>query len=667
MKRHFIRHFHRETQLFKSRVYIAMMLIGAVFCLLMVRLFYLQVLQHDVYTTLSDQNRIAVLPLPPNRGLIYDRNGVLLANNVPTFSIHIVPEQTENIKETLAMIKKLIPLTDEDITRFYKEEKRRRQFEGVPLLLNITEDQAAIISINSYRLPGVNVVGTLMRDYPLGAPFAHLLGYVGRINEDELKALDPDEYRATLYMGKTGLEKYHEDLLHGEVGYQKVETDARGRVLRILETKEPTSGTNLYLSIDSKLQLAAEKALSEGKGAVVAIEPKTGEILAFVSKPGFDPNVFVKGIDHASYKALSTDPDQPLYNRALRGLYPPASTVKPLSALQALEKGFITTSFSIWDPGFYQLGGKGRPYRDWWPGGHGQVNVLVGIMLSCDVFFYTVAHKMEVRVLGEAFTKFGYGTKTGVDIFGETGGLVPTPEWKKGRYNEPWYPGETISMGIGQSYTVVTPLQLAHAAATFANRGIRIRPHAVATKGFPDGTLVNSEPEYLAPVVASDANWDIVLQGMKDVVQGPRGTARKIANPHYLIAGKTGTAQVYTVAQNTKYHGANVAAHLRDHSLFIGFAPADDPKIAVGAVSENYLHQKGAYVAKEVFDAYLVPPEVLAEENAKKDAPAPAAAPAPTTSDADHATEPEHADHDEEHDHDHDHEAGQEHDHGRAE
>lgn len=640
----FIRHHQREAQLFKDRVYIAIFLIAVIFCLLIVRLFYLQILQHSVYTTLSDQNRIALLPLPPNRGLIYDRNGVLLANNVPTFSIHIIPEQTKDLDATLKEVGKLVTLTTDDLTRFKKEERRRRQYEGIPLLLNISETDAAVIAINSYRLPGVEVVGTLMRDYPFGSPFSHLLGYVGRINEDELKTLDPNEYRATLYMGKTGLEKYYEDLLHGKVGYQKAEIDAYGRVLRILETKEPVAGANLYLSIDSKLQIAADNALTEGKGAVVAIEPSSGEILAFVSKPGFDPNVFVKGISVADYKALSTDPDQPLYNRALRGLYPPASTVKPLSALQALEKGFITPSFSLWDPGYYQLGGRGRPYRDWLKGGHGLVNVHTAIMVSCDVFFYTVAHKMEVRILGDAFKHFGYGTRTGVDIFGETAGLVPTPEWKKGRYNEPWYPGETISMGIGQSYTVVTPLQMAHAATAFANRGVRIRPHAVATIGYMDGTLVNKEPEFLKKVEASDANWDIVIDGMKAVVQGDRGTARRIANPHYEIAGKTGTAQVFSMGTNSNYNHGKIASHLRDHSLFLGYAPADNPKIAVAAISENYIHQKGAYVAKEVFDAYLIPPEVLNEQKAKAQAQQAAAAL--------RAAEPQEHDHNEEEDHD---------------
>lgn len=642
-KKHFIRHYQRETLLFRDRVYIAMTFIALIFCLLMVRLFYLQILQHDVYTTLSDQNRIAVLPLPPNRGLIYDRNGVLLANNIPTFSIHIVPEQTESVKETLKEIGKLIPLSEEDLARFRKEAKRRRQFEGIPLLLNISEDQAALISINNYRLPGVNVVGTLMRDYPLGSPFAHLLGYVGRINEEDLKTLNANDYRATLYMGKTGLEKYYETLLHGEVGYQKAEIDARGRVLRILETKEPVSGANLYLSIDSKLQIAANDALTEGKGAVVAIDPKTGEILAFVSKPGFDPNVFVKGIDHASYKALSTDPSQPLYNRALRGLYPPASTVKPLAALQGLEKGYIDAQFSIWDPGYYQLGGRGRAYRDWVKGGHGRVNVHTAIAVSCDTFFYTLANMMKVDILGQAFMNFGYGSRTGVDIFGETGGLVPTPEWKQKRYNERWFPGETISMGIGQSYTVVTPLQLAHAATIFANRGKRIRPHAVSTIGYMDGTLVNQEPVLLPSVVASDDNWDIVIAGMEAVVQGPSGTGRRLANPYYLIAGKTGTAQVFALSQTTKYHASNVAAHLRDHSLFIGYAPADDPKIAVGAISENYEHQKGAYVAKAVFDAYLIPPEVLAEKE-KKAKKAAAAPPPPAPEDNDvHEHEDDHS------------------------
>jgi len=361
------------------------------FSTLLVRMFYLQVIQHEKYETLSEKNRVTVLPIPPNRGLIFDRNGIILADNIPTFSLHIVPEQTENLSQTLNEVDKLIGLTVEQRERFQKEMTRRRRFEGVPLLPTMTEDQAATIQVNSYRLPGVNVVGGLLRHYPKGEIFAHIIGYVGRINDYDLRHIDQSQYRATLYIGKTGIEKFYESELHGDSGYQHVETDARGRVLRVLQTIEPTPGHNLYLTIDSKLQEKAEELMRDTRGAVIAIDPQSGDILTLVSHPNFDPNLFVKGIDHETYNDLTTDIDQPLFNRALRGQYPPASTIKPMIALQGLETKTVTYNFAINDPGYFQLPNSSHVYRDWRKGGHGSVNFVTGIVESCDTYFFTFA------------------------------------------------------------------------------------------------------------------------------------------------------------------------------------------------------------------------------------------------------------------------------------
>lgn len=604
MKYHFIRNIRKENALFRSRMWIAITLILFMFGGLLTRMFYLQIIQHDKYVTLSDNNRIALLAIPPNRGLIYDRKGVILADSAPTYTLMIVPEQSDNLPQLLKDLSDLVNITEVEKTRFYKEMRRRRRFEGVPLLLNITEAQAALIEVNNYRLPGANVMATLTRQYPKSDVFAHLIGYVGRINEQELKVIDQSSYRGTQYIGKTGIEKYYEDALHGTVGFEKVETDVRGRVLRKLETINPVSGASLYLTIDSALQMEVEHIMEGTRGAIVAIDPDTGAILAFLSHPTFDPNLFIDGIDHATYKALSTDIDQPLFNRALRGQYPPASTVKPLVALQVLQKGVVNTSFKISDPGYYQLPNSSHVYRDWMEGGHGTVNISTGITESCDTFFYTMANKMGIRLLSESLMMFGYGRLTGVDIYGEIGGLVPTPEWKRARKNEPWYPGETLITGIGQGFTMTTPIQLAQAAAILAAQGKHRQVHVVSAIEYPNGERVEIVPKELPPLQIDDANWAIVKQAMINVVHSARGTARYISNSPYLIAGKTGTAQVFRIAAGKKYNADKIAERLRDHSLFIGFAPADNPKIAVAVVLEN--KSGAARIARKVFDAYLI-------------------------------------------------------------
>jgi penicillin-binding protein 2 len=602
MTRHFIRNHKFETHLFKSRVWTALFITGLLFVGLLVRMFYLQVIHHTEYQTLSEKNRVTILPLSPNRGLIFDRNGVILADNKPSFSLNIVPEQTQNLQATLDQINQLIGLSDEQLKRFTKEKTRRRRFEGVPLVLNMTEEQTAIIQLNAYRLPGVNVVGDLVRQYPQANTFAHIIGYVGRINDQDLTEIDQEEYAASLYLGKTGIEKYYENELHGKTGFQYIETDVMGRVVRILNTTEPTPGNNLYLTIDSELQKKIEEVMKDSRGAVVAIDPKNGDILAMVSQPSFDPNLFVVGIDHQTYDQLSHDINQPLFNRALRGQYPPASTVKPMFALQALETNTIDTSFRINDPGYFSLPGSSHEYHDWVQGGHGVVDVFRGIVVSCDTFFYTVAWKMGIGKLTQILHKFGFGKKTGVDIAGEIGGLVASPEWKRAKYNQPWWPGETVITGIGQGYTMVTPMQQAQMAGILANAGRHFQLHVVNAQELFNGEFVEQSGGELEPVYLNSKHWTTVREAMKDVT-GTGGTAAYLSGTPYSVAGKTGTAQVFSLPPGAKYNHNNLEEHLRDHTLFIGYAPADDPQIAIAIVAEN---QKGAgRKARAIFDLYL--------------------------------------------------------------
>ncbi len=609
MKKHFIKNIRHETLAYQTRIVVAAMFVFLLFFILIARMYYLQIVQHDKYQTLSDKNRVAVFPITPNRGLIYDRNGILLADNLPSFGLHIVPEQVDDLAATLKLVDELIGLNERQLENFNREKKRRRRYEGIPLRLNITEDEAAIIAVNSYRLPGVNVVAGLMRHYPEGDVFAHILGYVGRINETELQQIDPVQYRATQFIGKTGVERYYETYLHGEVGAENVETDVRGRVLRILDIKEPIPGNNLYLTIDINLQKKAEKLMENTRGAIVAIDPNTGAILTLLSHPNFDPNLFVQGIDQETYDNLMHDIDQPLFNRALRGQYPPASTIKPALALQALNAKTITKNSKIHDPGYFKLPNSSHQYRDWVKKGHGgDVNITKAIVESCDTFFYWLGNKMGIRDVSEAMRAFGLGSPVGVDISGELGGLVPSPEWKRATKNEPWYPGETVIASIGQGFTMVTPMQLAHMTSALAVKGKRVKPHVVAAIQLPNGDMVEIKTEELPPAYLGSEHWNTVHEAMKNVIHGERGTARYIAKAPYKIAGKTGTAQVFSVRQGEKYDVSIVAERLRDHSLFIGYAPADNPKIAIAVILEN--KTGAARVAKQVFDAYLLEDEL---------------------------------------------------------
>jgi len=601
----------QESRLFFNRAITAFAVIGIIFLLMVGRLGYLQIIQHTKYITLAENNRVKLVPIAPNRGLIYDRNGVLLAENLPAYSLEIIPEKVDDIPETLAALSAIITITEDDRTEFYKTLKSQRRFQGIPIRLQLTEEELAGFSVQRHKFPGVEVNARLIRHYLYPELTAHSIGYVGRINEQEMAYIDKSNYSATQHIGKVGIEKQYEATLHGTVGYQQIELNAGGRIVRVLEHHPPQSGNDLYLSIDIKLQEAAQQALADKKGSVIAIEPQTGEVLAFVSMPSFDPNLFVQGISHKNYQMLRDDPERPLFNRALVAQYPPASTIKPLLGIYGLEHHYITTDTVIYDPGYFQLPNSKRRYRDW--RAHGHVDFNEAIAESCDVYFYKLSMNMGIKNMAKAFTQFGYGSPTGIDMPGESRGLVPTPEWKERTQKEPWYPGETVIVSIGQGHMLATPLQLAHATATLANQGVRMQPRAVKSIKAPKQEPVDTRAVIIDQIPIRDpANWEAVQQGMIDVVHSRYGTARGIGNNvSYLIAGKTGTAQVFSLNGAT-YNEKNLAKHLRDHKVFVAYAPADDPQIALAVFVENDIGQ--TQIARDVLDFYILGPPPKEEE-----------------------------------------------------
>lgn len=580
----------RELAQFRSRTIIAGLFTVLLLMVLVGRLFYLQIYNHTRFTTLSHNNRVNILPIAPTRGLIYDRNGVLLAENIPTFSLEIVPEQVEDMERTLAEIGKLIDIRAVDLERFRESLKRSRRFKEIPLRYRLNDIEVARIAVNRHRLPGVEINSRLSRHYPLGPLTAHVVGYVGRINERELKTLDTSNYAATSHIGKVGIEKTYEEELHGRVGFQQVETNARGRILRELERTPPVPGRSLHLNVDIRLQRIAEEAFAGERGALVAIDPRDGSVLAMVSTPSYDPNLFVNGIDSKTYAALRDSNDRPLFNRALRGSYPPGSTVKPVVGLAGLESGTVRPHDRVFCPGYYTLEGDDHRYRDWKRAGHGPVTVHRSIVESCDVFYYDLAFELGIDRMSSYLAKFGLGERTGIDMVGESSGLLPSREWKRANRNQPWYPGETLITGIGQGFMLTTPLQLASFTGTLAMDGQRYRPRVVAAvEDAASGEIVPRQPEPLPAVpIRNRSNWDRIHAAMKDVVHGPRGTARSIGyDVDYTIAGKTGTAQVFGIAQGEKYVAEEIAKRLRDHALFVAFAPVEAPQIAVGVIVEN--------------------------------------------------------------------------------
>jgi penicillin-binding protein 2 len=576
---------------------------------LVVRLGYLQVIENAHFSDLSENNRVRLMALPPNRGLIYDRNGVVLAENQPSFHLELVPEQVADLKATIASLSKLVQINPQDIKRFYADMGHHRPFESVSLRSRLDDGEVARLAANRYRFPGMDITARLSRYYPHGKDVVQAVGYVGRINDKDMNEIDVSNYRGTNYIGKTGLEKYYEEDLHGIVGQQNVEVNAEGRILKVIDRTPPVPGSDLILSLDLELQQIADKALGDHAGAVVAIHPQTGEVLVFVSKPSYDPNLFVEGIGQDEYDALSHGDYRPLFNRALYGQYPPGSTLKPFVGLAALDDGVVGPQDDIYCSGYYQLPGDKtlHRYRDW--KSHGHTDMHKAIEQSCDVYFYTMAHRLGIDPIHDFLSKFGFGKKTGIDLLGERTGLSPSSAWKARVHHKVWYPGETLISGIGQGYMLVTPLQLASATATLADRGIRRQPHLVHEIRNSQGQYdVIIKPEESTIKLHNKSSWDVIFDGMRDVLSGTWGTARLTGyGLKYKMAGKTGTAQVFGIAQGEEYDKATVAKKLRDHGLFIAFAPIDNPQIAVAAVAENGEHGSAvAPIARKIIDHYLL-------------------------------------------------------------
>ncbi len=601
----------KEGRLYLNRTVTATVIVCLLLSLLAARLIFLQIYQHDLYKTLSLNNQVRIVPITPTRGLIFDRNGVLLADNIPAFSLEITPERVQDLPDTLNAIHAIIPITESERLHFLKRLKYKRRSEGIPIKFKLTEEEVAKFSLEKHRLPGVDIVARLVRHYPKGEFFAHALGYIGPISEKDLEEINPADYRGAYYIGKIGLEKSYEKVLYGTAGYQHIETDAKGRTIRILNRIPPMQGSNLYLSLDSAIQEKATEALGGYKGVVIALDPNTGEILSLVSNPSFDPNLFVQGIDTVTYRALQDSKDKPLFNRAIRGQYPPGSTVKPLVALKGLSLGTITPQFCLFDPGFYQLPGKERLYRDWTFNttrrGHGWVDVEKAIEESSDTYFFDLAHKLGVARLHDIYSAFKMGQLTGIDLPGEAPGLVPSAEWKQKTRKEPWYAGDTLNIGIGQGMLSATPIQVVQFTALLATRGVYAKPHLVKALQKPDAMLETQEVlKETLNLIQNPAHWDLVHQSMQKVIHSPSGTAYRISQGiKYTMAGKTGTAQVFNIKQNEKYEAHKIQDHLRDHSWFIAFAPAEDPKIAVAVLVENAGQKKAKDVAREVLDVFF--------------------------------------------------------------
>jgi len=604
----------RELVVFRNRLMLSGFLIVAAFVVLLARFTWLQVVQREYYHTLAEANRISVVPVVPNRGLILDRNGEVLAANYSAYTLEITPSRVANLDRAIDELATVIDVSPRDRRRFKKLQEESKNFESLPIRTRLTEEEVARFAVNRYRFPGFEIKARLFRSYPQGEVASHAIGYIGRINDADVKRIDAaglaTNYKGTDHIGKLGIEGAYEKELHGITGSEQVEIDAGGRAIRSLERSEPQSGDNLFITIDLKLQKIAEDAFQDFKGALVAIDPKTGEILALVSKPGFDPNLFVDGIDPQNWDALNNSPDKPLNNRALRGQYPPGSTIKPFMALAALELHKRSPDFTISDPGYFSLAGVQHRYRDWKPGGHGLVNMHKSIVVSCDTYYYGLANELGIDAIHNFLSRFGFGSRTGIDIDGELAGLDPSQDWKWQRFGQKWYAGDTVSVGIGQGYMLATPLQLAAAVATIANNGVLVHPHLLKSVQDAKSQEVREWKPDAPPqtIAVKPENLAFVRDAMVDVTK-PGGTAAQTgAGAPYSIAAKTGTAQVVAMKQNEKYDEKRLKQEHWDHALLIAFAPADDPKIALAILVENGKHggTTAGPIAREVFDYYLL-------------------------------------------------------------
>ncbi|MEJ1958935.1 MAG: penicillin-binding protein 2 [Nitrosomonadales bacterium] len=603
----------REIYYFRLRLALSIGFVLLLLFLLLARFVYLQVIKHSHYQTLAENNRISVVPIVPNRGLILDRNGLILAHNYSGYTLEITPSKVADLDGTIGQLAQLIDIQLKDRKRFKKLLAESHKFESLPIRNRLSDEEVARFSAQSYRFPGVEVKARLFREYPYNEKTSHLIGYIGRINDSDIQQLEDDEiagnYRGSDYIGKTGIEQSYENELHGTTGVEQMEVDAGGRGVRVISRTPPVSGNTLVLTLDVKLQEIAEQAFGDFRGALVAIDPTNGEVLAFVSRPGYDPNLFIDGIDEDSWNELNNSPDVPLNNRALRGQYPIGSTIKPFMALAGLYYGVRSPSYTINDPGYYTLGGSSHHYRDWKKGGHGLVDMFKSIVVSCDTYYYGLAVELGIDNMYNFLSQFGFGKLTGIDLEGETSGLLPSQDWKMKRYKQKWYGGDTVSAGIGQGYDLATPMQLAFATAVLANDGVGYRPHLVRQvqrSGSDDKTIPEVKPEFT--IKLNPEHVALVKRAMVAVTQ-PGGTAAQAgAGAEYAFAGKTGTAQVVGIKQGEKYNASELSERNRDHAWFIAFAPADKPKIALAVLAENGGHggTVAAPIARKVMDYYLL-------------------------------------------------------------
>ncbi|MDO8250702.1 MAG: penicillin-binding protein 2 [Rhodoferax sp.] len=608
-----LRNVEADLSRFRARVLVASLIVVLGFVLLASRLVYLQIVRHDDLLEQAENNRTAIVPVVPNRGLILDRNGIELATNYSAYTLEVTPAKVANLEQTIDALAQVMDISARDRRRFKKLQEESKSFESLPLRSRLSDEEVARFAAQRYRFPGVDIKARLFRNYPYGELASHVIGYIGRINQSEKEKIDDSEdqanYRGTDYIGKLGVEQSFEAQLHGTTGVDSMETSAGGRAMRRLASSPAVPGNTVQLSIDIKLQHLVEELFGERRGALVALDPKTGEVLAFVSKPTFDPNLFVEGIDSESWQALNESPDKPLLNRALRGTYPPGSTYKPFMALAALETGARTPEQSILDPGFFMLGG--HRFRDDKEGGHGMVNMYTSIVQSCDTYYYVLANDMGVDTIHDQLQRFGFGELTGIDIHGEVRGLLPSTDWKRRAYKradqQKWYSGETISLGIGQGYNNFTMLQLASATATLANNGVKMKPHLVRqVVDVLTHAPTTTTHESIGEVIAKPANIAIIKKAMVGVnIEGT--SAASFKGSTYTSAGKTGTAQVVQIKQNEKYVASKTEERFRDHALFTAFAPAEDPKIALAIIVENagFGGQSAAPIARRVIDYWL--------------------------------------------------------------
>lgn len=602
-----------EIHQFRVRLAVAGSFVLIMFAALFARFVYLQVVKHEHYHTLAEANRISIVPIVPNRGLITDRNGIVLAHNYSAYTLEITPGKVKDLDALLDELATIVDISPKDRRRFRKQLEESRNFETLPIRTRLSEEEIARFAANRYRFPSVEINARLFRQYPHGEIFSHIIGYIGRINQRDLERLDASgqisNYRGTDHIGKIGVEQTYERYLHGNTGFEQVEIDSSGRAVRALSRTPPVSGDDLVLTLDARLQEVAYNVFGGFRGALVAIDPRNGAVLALVSKPGYDPNLFVDGIDNQTWKELNESLDRPLTNRALHGQYPPGSTIKPFMALAALELGKRSPTYTISDPGYFTLPGVAHQWRDWKKGGHGVVDLHKSIVISCDTYYYGLANDLGIDSIHGFLNKFGLGRRTGIDIDGEGTGILPSQQWKMRRFRQKWFAGDTISVGIGQGYIISTPLQLAHATAIIANGGTVFKPHLVQhIRESRSGQIVSVAPEVVAALDVKIENLTRIRSAMVDVVR-PGGTAAAAgASAAYRFAGKTGTAQVVAIKQGERYSESKVQERHRDHALFIAYAPAENPTIALAILVENggSGSSTAAPIARAVFDYYLL-------------------------------------------------------------